>query len=65
MSASLTEPPITGGPTTPLVQAEATTSQPSAALATEINRIETTERAVQDRRQQEALARQRELARFD
>lgn len=37
----------------------------SAALATEINRIETTERAVQDRRQQEELARQRELARFD
>jgi hypothetical protein len=65
MSASLKEPPVTSGPTTPQAPAEATASQPSAALATELNRIETTERAVQDRRQQEELARQRELARFD
>jgi len=41
------------------------TPQASAELATELNRIETTERAGQDRRQQEELARQRELARFD
>lgn len=65
MSASLKEPPIAGGPTNLLAPAEATASPPSAALATELNRIETTERAVQDRRQQEELARQRELARFD
>ena len=65
MSTALKEPPIAGGLTPPLIPAVTTTSQPSAALATELNRIETTERAAQDRRQQEELARQRELARFD
>lgn len=37
----------------------------SAELASELQRIETTEKAAQDRRNQEEFARQRELARFD
>lgn len=50
---------------TPVTQPQKDAPASSAELASEMQRIETTERAAQDRRNQEALARQRELARFD
>ena len=50
---------------TPVTEPQKDAPASSAELASEMQRIETTEKAAQDRRNQEELARQRELARFD
>lgn len=47
------------------VQAELSSPPHSTALAGELERITTSEQAERDRRQQEEIARLRELARYD
>lgn len=61
MSSSWKEPLVANEPTTLPEPIAATAPQPSVALANELKRLETEERAYQDRRQQEEFARQREL----
>ena len=60
---------ITSTPSVPGTAPESPPAEPagrhSPELAAELNRLETAERQAQDRRRQEELARQRELARFD